>query len=883
MRDQQVLKFFHRLIPGKFNEKWFKKFSELEIVYHDKETLHFEMFKAYINIQDAPRQLVEIYFGIYQKYKDLSLPEVKALIKELKEKIKTGNKKDRNYYNAPITRSSCPNFKDPANPTLDEISLHDYQQLVSGSFKMVCRHINTVAESYADRFPADRDELIAKAHEMNNNFSIDWLNSRPYKAAGVYFSDMSNLDAMAFEQLAAMMEVYADMRDKVDHVKDKLTDMNLDFSDVPVVILMFKSPPGYFTNYLAKAWGVDRRWVRNTIMGWRSKIDSMLPEDFRLDELAKLMTDLADFCKAFTTTDEEIKVIYTLHRRHLLHLINKPIDLSHSLKKELKQYYKALSTRIPEFPENLAERIDRFTKDIRKVLVESAKELVITVEVNRSKYNVGSPVYKRCTTFLNKVNLLITHEHEFNQLLEYYIPGNKFTKALASHVSQIKEVRKKRVSKLFTAFRGTAHLAFARVMGVKAPGIERATAMLLEMLDPDVCLTRPFKSKNRKNKYLPAHLLFNKFVVIRQRHPNATKKNKDGEPVLDYLNNKDATKILRNGQPIWLGMPIYSSEQLKDGRLTGNRKGVFWFQLLPSKKIIQCLERGAELKSIRLNVPRGPTGKVIADIILKSTDVHSFAHSTAFITDFDSKYGGTIIPSGDYLKNDFNRLGKYMIAVATSEVEIDLTTHGLMDRFDEAYKKVENQRKNEIPRLMRQVALTKDKQKVKRQEAEITLLFNRIHRILETMEMRSLMVYLYVMHRTGAKYIGWDGIQDLETRNKKGTLATAITYMPTKRALLDTMYSWIQDLIREDFLENFQEIRLEEPVSSDYCPVCLSKGRGRKKTRKEDTNYHVFECSDPLCNYKGNRHSASSWVGAILMKMHHLDLPVSSIDGLDII
>ncbi|MBD3230069.1 MAG: hypothetical protein GF329_17960 [Candidatus Lokiarchaeota archaeon] len=246
------------------------------------------------------------------------------------------------------------------------------------------------------------------------------------------------------------------------------------------------------------------------------------------------------------------------------------------------------------------------------------------------------------------------------------------------------------------------------------------------------------------------------------------KINKKGKKVKDYLNNEDATELLRHGKPIWLGLPIYAPKQLEAG--LRRKRGTFWFRVLATNKIRHCMERGAKLKSIRLNVPSGPTYKVVVDLILEAPDRTSFMHRGKFIEERGKKFMHLSFPKDEFIGSDFNRLGTYMIAVGSSIQEIDLTAgmgENLMRTFEVAHERLEKIRTIEIPNITRKLEThSVGPEKTGRLKAQLTLLHKRREHVMKEMKRLTLMVYLYVIHKTGANYAAWDGVQGISTRGK---------------------------------------------------------------------------------------------------------------------
>ena len=867
MRRQQLLRFLQRLHSNKFTPKQLKTFEGLAQKYKDPRILAFEQFKRYNSLQHANELVISQYktfFDDYFCFSDIQLLEELELVNELIVERKT---QDGQLNSSTFSKTIVPTFENPANPQSTEISLHDYQLLANKSLKLICAHINTFVKKNIDKLPETRAELIQVALNTTK-ISKSQLKTHPYKAASAYLGSGRNIDQLAMEQMTGMMEVYRNTRNKVDYVKKLLypeQDDATDFSEVLPVLMTYYSLPKYFLYYASKAWNVDMGWVRNMLVGWRRKIDLHLPVKFQVESLTALMNNLAMYCKAQVTGEDELRVICLLQKRHVLHLIHEPsVDLTPLLPKRLWATYQALKMRLKVWTTALQLEINIHCTDIGgEVFVQAGEQLYQSVEDILKSLDSGSIGYKNSRTFLKKLRLILANVDHFGPVLTYYLPGNKFTSALARLFTQLRTAKEQRITRLFTALRGLVALAFARIYDPSG-----ATDQFKRVFTPEKCVARPYRSKNRTRSYLPVNLLFNKYVIERQAYPDKKKINKNGKEINKYLNNEEATALLKKDAPIWLGLPIYSSDQLQEGVLLGRKKATFWFRLYTTPKIRECLNRGAQVKSIRLNVPRGPTNKIVADVTLTASDQSAFAHSGKFIEVWDKLFGAMTFPEGNYIGADFNRIGKYIIAVATAEQEIDLTLPpNMMKNFKDAYQKLEKIRRIEIPNIMRKLDSGKGTpQKRGRWKAQVTLLHQRRDRLMTERKRLALMVYLYLIYRTNASYATWDGIQGISTRGKKGTLATGITYLPKEKDLYELYLEWISDLKEQGLLLNYKETRVITPYTSQACSECYAQGRGLRKTRAKNIAYNEFKCTDPDCYYVGNRHSNSARMSALLLK-----------------
>lgn len=407
-----------------------------------------------------------------------------------------------------------------------------------------------------------------------------------------------------------------------------------------------------------------------------------------------------------------------------------------------------------------------------------------------------------------------------------------------------------------------------------------AIGQFLSAFTPENCLTFPFKSTHRDASRLPVNLLFNKYIVERKAHPTSS----------DYLVNQSSkikpnvTEIFQNGEPIWLGLPIYSPHQGRQFHkvVLGQRKsvrklGMFWFQVIPSKKIVKCLRRGAEVRDIRLNVPKGPTNKIVADIVLSSRNPSSFRREGNFLKAWDDDFDNPSLPFHEFLGSDINRIGKYMVATANPDEEHDLSK--MMHRYEKAHERLEKMRCVEIPRIQARLSTGKDKfgdqipaAKRGRLMTQLTLLHQKREKLMKEMKRHALMTYLYVAWKTKAKYVAWDSIGGISTRGKRGALAQAITYLPKRKVLYDEFRHWASDLKVQGFLPHYEATIPVSPYNSQACSECFQQTGKQERSRVKGIPYDEFSCkkcgrnsqNDPVVN----RHSNSARVSAILLQNH---------------
>jgi len=770
-----------------------------------------------------------------------------------------------------ITRASIAMAAGTATPDPATISLHDYCRLAGEGLKMTCAHVDSIAREVAPLVPESMDELVAaaaaKAMANGSEITAGSLRKYPEKAIAHFLGRHGNVELTAFEQVAAMMEVYRDTREKVTFARQLLAggsgDGDIDFDGVVPALLYTCTVPRHFVTYLARAWHVEPGWVRNTLVGWRRKVDKLLPPSCRVESLGEAFHELAARAMALAGSDEaQVKVIGILERKRVLHMLHRDVDLSALLPAGLHDAFaklRAAAAASTAWHEGAVASIEAHeTCFSLPSLGTAASELARSVKETMASFPAGSIPASNCRAFLAKIDAIVALLPRVVPFLEHYLPGSRFTSAMATVLASTGDAKRRRVSRLFTALRGITTLAFAAANPA-------ATAQFTSVLVPDNCVTRPFTSPRRKRRYLPINLLFNKYVVIRKEHPAATRQV-NGATREAFLDNVAATAILRRSEPVWLGIPVYSPEQfdVATRRLAGARAGVFWFELVPTRPMVTRLERGAWIESIRLEVPRGPSRKIVADVILACDDSMAFRHSSAFIGAMDAACNATPLPGDDYIGADLNALGPNAIALGTSTCAIDLHAGANMLGPVEAAARRIHALRVEIARLQRAVdtAIARG-ENAGRKRAQLAMLHDRIGRLRADAERHVLMIYLHALHRTGARHASWDAVA-VSTRGTRGSLAIAITTMPKRAGLLAEFKAWARDLVAAGLLPRFEDVTLVSPFTGQACDECFARTGELARTRKPGTPYHEFACT--ACGKVGDRHQVSARVAALLLK-----------------
>ncbi len=761
-------------------------------------------------------------------------------------------------------------IRDSANPSPQEITLHDYQYLANASFKMLCEFMDKFVKKAGQSVPTLRQDIINEAKRIRDREGLKYsdknLNRMLEKSIELVVGSSANLAQVGYKCLAAMLEVYYDLRGKVESVRNLLSSR---FSDAASVLLAYYSVPNNLLKYLASSWSVQREWVRNTLVGWRRKIDPFLPTSFQIESLSGEFLELAKNYHQYCRNKEDIAVVSILQKRHILHLLpNQLVNLSPLLDSKYWSNYHHLKSTV-SVPPDLAARFQAkiIPLDLT-IFTQSADKLIADVKKTMGQFAPNSTARANCQMFVNKITYIKgkVNSPEVQELLKSFVAGNRYARSVE------RLLRTPSVKRLFTALRGIASLTLAQT------GLGRsALGQFTSAFNPDSCLTHPFSSAKRKKKHLPIELQHNKFYVQIKDDPNSSK----------FLNANDITAQFKINRSIWISLPVYTPDQRKDFEAFVNQlpkldlpriKGRLWFLLVPSKKILECVKNGATVNLIRLNVPQGPTQKIVADVVLSSNEPTSFSHRGAFTTTWDKRFPSLKVPTSEYLGVDFNRISKYMVATANPDQEIDISL--LMDAYEKMHGRLEQQRKYEIPNIQRKLDggydWTRDKKrrrvnkislspsKAARMKVQVTLDHQKRARRMKEGKRQALIILLYMVYKSGAKYVSWDSLEGVTTRGKGGALATAITYLPKRKAQFELFREWVEDLRDQKLIPRYQDTIAVSPYTSQNCGDCIKCTGSLNRMLVKGLPYDEFQCSK--CGKRGNRHSNAAQVAANLLR-----------------
>ena len=837
--------------------------------------------RKHLNTGEA---MVHEYRDLFGAVKGYSPAELLVSLEENAKRFALLKWQDPKLNSCTYTKGNLPRIVDPVSPVFTDVSKHDYQILAANSLEFICRTIDLIAREVVPLLPADMAELYRVARDRakaaGSKMSDADLRRRTEKQIMFFLGKghASNLEQVSYKQIHAMMEAHATELDKVNTVRELLGtppgpgDSRPDFFDAIAVLACFGFVPAHLQGHLAWRWGVDRRWVRNKLVGWRRAIDSMFPVAFQVTSLKQFFSSLATFAMSFARTPEQQRVIGVLQRCHVLHMLGVDgVDLSPLVKEELGGALRALEASFPGWNDDARGLIDRHSTRIDAGMFERAARLLsLRVHGTIARKGPGSAAASNCKTFLRKINLVTGLGDVLQPFLDRHVAGTTYTKSIATLLPSLEGIRESRMTRLRSTLRGIVAIACETLHP------ETKDILLSAMADPETCVTRPYMSSNRKKTMIPLELHLNKYIVVRKVHPESFKiayeENKKKHVIREtFATGKDMTRLMAAGEPVWLGIPIYTPDQFDTTR--GIRDQVrldrYWLQVIPTKKIIECLQRGARVKLLRLNPPRGPTRKIIVDVILEGGNREPFRHRTRFIRAMGRRHSTKPFPCAGFMSMDINAKGAKVITVGTDECKIDLTAgsgHDMMELFVHFKKTIDNLLV-ERGKLQAAIEMTRGKERREklhgRQVTELQCINNRIGTVHAQQDREMVHLYAYLVNRIGAKHVGWDGI-DVTTRGTSGTLARAVTYMPKRKGLYHEFSETCGDLAAENLLPNLEGIHVANPYTSQVCDECLLKTGVAKRTRDSSTPYHRFKCT--ACGHEGDRDQVASRSSALLLK-----------------
>ncbi|MBY9008716.1 MAG: hypothetical protein KGD74_02470 [Candidatus Lokiarchaeota archaeon] len=910
-KDIEILRTYDASMKSEFTDDLtdYVRHNEVIVYLLRKSSHSFEDLARHINIRNAKIDLKKIYYKIYEFYKTLakdSLIQKKEMvdcyIENCKEKLNTRRMEVKNSVltlNTHFNRQAVDIFR----------FIKEIYGARSGIGLKLTEYLNGSGKKYwffSDESGRYMKQFIIAYRSYNNN------------------EDKGKFLRLTFDKhIRPLLLAYRDSIGKVKKFFNYLDDSEL--REPIATFLTFGQVSGFLRTVISSRWrGLSTVWVRNTLVGWRRKLEKSFPKNLQLDKFNRVYHTFGDYLRKFKPDTNLHKVISTLERYKMLHLLNNTdYDFDFILNSlEAKKGLDIIRTK------NFQEYLLKFNKNELfkhsvKITYNDLENAISTFldHVNESLNRLENENRKNTETFKNKIEYLRDDlienkkiKKKYTHIFEHYFAGQQFTKAFA----KILESNSIKYNKLFTALRGIIAFAYSRKYNYFGnSGIVKK----LNGFDPSKCVTFPFHSPNRTNNKISFVNVYNSPIIFKQNGSQVPIKN--FEVVSDKIRAKETD--------IYLDFPLYKKEFIsKSGLITSENRTRTFSRLLfcPTKKIIECLNNGADIVSMTIGVPKTPYYKVPLHVVLGSKSRDAFKHPTKYFKLLDKSRRNPLTNiKSTTLGSDFNELGEYALSVGTPKQQLDITSLARQLGFVEIKKKLEKYRnrianyqkeifekysflkipltvKNTAERLLRAeknecnennirmkiiyteslfervksanfVPKSKNYKKenpppsviIIRNILRIQLLQKKAQRIYKNFGIKFVMLFAYVGRKIGARNFGWDDISKITTKSLRGKLAQIVTYLPRADGLKGLFNEWLEDIYGKGNFKIFEP----SPYTSSICGCC-----GKKSMKKVGklTSY----CSDSNCTkyrQNTNRHQNASQINAQKVVELNVSLPTN--------
>ncbi len=926
-KDIKVLRTYEASLKSEFTDEL------TDYVYHHQVIVYllkrtsptFKNFAKHINITKADITLIKNFYRIFNSYKALSNDsliiekrKINGCIDICKKHIHTRRMELKNSVltlNTHFNRQAVDIFK----------FIKKIYGSKSGIGLILTQYLNSKGKEKDGRKKGKYWFFNDEGGKYVRGFINAYRSYNNNKEKGKFLS-------LTFvKHIKPLLLAYRDTIWKVKTFFNYLDDFEL--RETIATFLTFGQVSGFLRTVISNRWrGLSTVWIRDTLVGWRRKLEKSFPKNLQLDSITRAFNTLGDYLRRFKPDTNFYRVISTLERFKMLHLLNnteydfdsilnsleakKGLDitktrrfqeyLSKFNKKKLFQYSTKISFNDLEY--GISTFLDHVNENLKRVEDDNRK-------------NTAS--YKNIKSFRKKIEYLrreLTEEKQirkkYTHIFEHYFAGAKFTQAFAKNL----ESNSSKYSRLFTALRGIIAFAYARKYNYfGSSGIVKN----LNGFDPSKCVTFPFHSPTRANNKISFVNLISKPIRIKQNGSQNTIKN--FEVVSD--------KIRAGERDIYLDFPLYKKEFIsKSGLITSENRTRTLSRMIfdPTKKIIKCLNNGADIVSMRIGVPTLPFYKVPLYVVLASKSRDSFSHPTKYFKHLDKSRRNPLTNiKSRTLGSDFNELGEYALSVGTPTQQLDITSLARQLGFLSVKEKLEKYRrriakyqkdilknynilkissavKDKAERLLKAekkecnennirmkiiytenlfervkianfISKSKDYKKEKtppsvvivRNILKIQLLQKKAHRIYKDFGIKFVMLFAYVGRKIGARNFGWDDISKITTKDLRGKLAQIVTYLPRADGLKGLFNEWLEDIYGKKNFRIFEP----SPYTSSICGYC--KKKSIKKIDKLTSRCSNSECTK--YNKITNRHQNASQINAqkVVELMSNVSLPTN--------
>jgi len=523
--------------------------------------------------------------------------------------------------------------------------------------------------------------------------------------------------------------------------------------------------------------------------------------------------------------------------------------------------------------------------------------------VNEEKYR-----YERLNRFRNHCELLRQEVNQFSHLFTIVLPASQQLRAIASLIAhQIPRWggRNRRVLAALGAILSRACLT--KYAGEPA----KVVATLQPWLTPEALLTAPFCGKRRRKILQPLELVSafatQPFPPLYVEEPEDLPTQLErGKPALIFVLPKTqvnaAWESLQKAESISPKLrakrPVIPEALKNDPRFTEQyfQKCAYKAHLvgLPmearlTKKMVTILQQGAVFSPPRILPPRGPSRKIIVNLIFHGPPSAFQSPPRFYDMTYNRKKGfapaKTVsappakLHQARLLGLDINRIAvKDILTFATGmsngkEVPVPVDceaecaqVHLIRTRMTQFRKgpkptvKGVKRRQSQFGRVWKAIATLEARKadpwrKLGHLKAERTLLYRRWSGLKRALDQEVGLAGARVLITQGAGELVVEGL-GLDPRGKKGALGAIITDMPKRAAITEAMVEKANQYHMAGTGWREKPIALERVspfLTSKFCALCRRKLEGKGD---------VLQCPNPICpNYAGvNRHTNAAQV-----------------------
>ncbi|MFW9994667.1 MAG: hypothetical protein ACFFD4_21675 [Candidatus Odinarchaeota archaeon] len=468
----------------------------------------------------------------------------------------------------------------------------------------------------------------------------------------------------------------------------------------------------------------------------------------------------------------------------------------------------------------LEQRVSQTIADYLKAGTDATSSLYFRNQVITIKENASE-----ITVYLNGFEL--PEDKKVDPISIGWNPLKERSKAIATHILNEKNAE----YKYHSALRAVLSLAAVDNIYPLAVTLQGSG---VEVMTPERCLVKPFKSEKRNNTSSHYYRNYSKLQPLNLVMGSSQVVYRPGKALV-------LTALFHQNGVIEMQVPRYS----------GNRKPlVFYLPATPA--MLQAIERGARVQMIRLYPPEGPSRKVKADIILNGPSWAFASTKHLELEYFCPKCFAKLpprstchrckipvvpakLPEDTHLGIDLNQVGEYMVALSTgdllsAESQLSLLTLDTAKHHANAKEELSKQQKalanrekrlasvlstlipNTTPDQLNQLlsltasgmnihpfkdfikslgitgkhraSLTALGYNILAINNQITLLHVRIKKLrkaLHDLTTREIAVQLLL---TGATTLACENLESMDVTGKKGAVAIATLNMPDELAVI---------------------------------------------------------------------------------------------------